>query len=180
MENGPAKWPFIAIYSQHFSLSQIPVKFRNIASIVGIALVFQSDPENHYVGAKIWRVLRVPGLFQITIRPSIAKFCSCLLRLRRSFVTIGVYFDAKDGMPERLAIPENIQSSLSYQGNDCSQKDYVHIREDWYCKLGASDTEPGFLIFGDSHLDSIFPAFDRAAKNSGARWRYSGQHKRTR
>ena len=79
------------------------------------------------------------------------------------FVTLGVYFDAKDGLPERLAIPKNIQSSLSFQENECSQKDYVHIREDWYCKFGANDAESGFLLFGDSHADSIFPGFDRAA-----------------
>ena len=234
---------FIAIYSQHFSLDQIPVKFRNFASMVGFALVSYSiyafDKQTPFPslytlvptlgtaliiicatdGTIVNQILRtrtlvVMGLisysaylwhhpilvfarykFVVELHDLVLlglcaatfplaylswKFIETPFRNREIinrkflflstafaiglFVTIGVYFDAKDGIPERLAIPENIQSSLSYQGNECSQKDYVHIREDWYCNLGASEAEPGFLIFGDSHLDSIFPAFDRAAR----------------
>lgn len=258
---GSAKWPFatfyllpargwelllgtfIAIYSQHFSLEQIPVKFRNFASIVGIALVLYSiytfDKQTPFPslyalvptfgtaliivcatdGTIVNQILRTRALvvmglisysaylwhhpilvfardkFVVELHDLVLlglcaatfplaylswKFIETPFRNRETinrkilflstafaiglFVTIGVYFDAKDGLPERLAIPENIQSSLSYQANECSQKDYVHVREDWYCELGTSDAEPSFLLFGDSHVDSIYPAFDRAAR----------------
>lgn len=236
---------FVALYSQRFSLGQIPVRLRNAASMVGFALVAYSiyafDRETPFPslytlaptlgtaliivcatdGTIVNRVLRIRALVVMGLisysaylwhHPILVfaryksvvelhdlallglcvatfplaylswKFIETPFRNRDTikrkflflsaafaivlFVAVGVYFDANDGVPERLAIPENIQRSLMFEEHECYSKgegDYVHVRDEWHCKFGANAAEPGFMLFGDSHAGSLLPAFDRAA-----------------
>ena len=101
---------------------------------------------------------------------STALACSLL------FIFAGLYAHKSDGFIDRFDISKSVYETLirSDRASECLDKDEVHIREDWLCELGEVGIKPTYLILGDSHAMSFFPAIDLALKEMGQSGYFAG------
>lgn len=83
------------------------------------------------------------------------------------FATVGLAGHLTAGFPERFGFPDGLTESFerSIPSGDCFDKSGIPAADDWYCALGQEGVEPSFVVFGDSHVISLFDAFDVAARN---------------
>ena len=89
---------------------------------------------------------------------------------------IGLIGNYQKGFPGRYAVPERIihSSAMVHPMKECFDKPDMHTREDWLCRIGEDKEKAGFVVFGDSHALSLFPAFDAAGKAAGMGGVFSG------
>lgn len=92
------------------------------------------------------------------------------------FLGLGFAGYANNGFPQRFSLPESLVESFerSAQEGECFDGDNIHVRDDWYCGLGEGQSEPTFVVFGDSHALSLFDAFNVAAKKVGSYGVFTG------
>lgn len=70
----------------------------------------------------------------------------------------------------RIVYPETLTASFarSPRSKECFDIPLAH-REParWNCRVGKSNAQPSFMVFGDSHAVSLLPAFDSLADATG-------------
>jgi peptidoglycan/LPS O-acetylase OafA/YrhL len=124
-----------------------------------------------YVSYASWRFVEKP--FRDSQRVSRRKMIVLLLLTWTGILILGVFIHLNGGMPERLKIPDSVLASFKYgDGTDdphkCADVAGAHKNIDLWCELGEPKKNGyDFFIFGDSHAFSVFPQFDRAAKELG-------------
>ena len=75
---------------------------------------------------------------------------------------IGWFGQGAEGFESRWHLPTDVKASLG--GNvrlaGC-------FKTNWYCDVAANGAPHSFVLFGDSHAFSLFPAFEKAANELG-------------
>lgn len=86
------------------------------------------------------------------------------------FVTLGLIGHAGGGFSGRYDVPAQVSSTLARptMGLECFDAALAHVRDDWYCPIGATGSSPSFALVGDSHVLSLSEAFHEAALSVGA------------
>jgi peptidoglycan/LPS O-acetylase OafA/YrhL len=84
-------------------------------------------------------------------------------------MAIGSFIYYKDGFQNRYDIPDNVLNSL--KGNTLrSLCDKYYDNKGWdinFCLVGDKNKSPSIAVFGDSHSNSLLPAFDSIGKIQG-------------
>jgi peptidoglycan/LPS O-acetylase OafA/YrhL len=60
-------------------------------------------------------------------------------------------------------------SDINPMRTQCHNESFKRVKSGKLCELGSdNDRPPQFVVWGDSHADALFPAFDSVAKKSGS------------
>ncbi len=155
-------WPLIVFTKYWVAGNLSPVHFISILAI-GFLLSFLS-----------WKYLEQPirmksGFFKkmkpLLLGTAIATTCLCIFSVIGGFVT--------DSFPSRL--PQRVlnyskgTTDTNPMREKCHDEGMNRVKENDLCELGiSSGQQPQFIVWGDSHADALFPAFDLMAKKTGS------------
>ncbi|MEQ1953167.1 acyltransferase family protein [Mesorhizobium sp. CN2-181] len=136
-----------------------------------------------FVAAVIsWRFVERPFLGHTGRVPRVFAGAAAVITLASVFAA---HVDAERGVPGRLA-PQAGQiynatfdksrfyepQCFDFEGKGPSAAD---IRAGKLCPMGDSDSQPRFLVWGDSHGAAMAPAIDVAARQAGVQGVFAGQ-----
>lgn len=92
------------------------------------------------------------------------------------FLVVGTLGAYKEGFPERYGFCDELLNSFSRSvpTEPCFGRSQIHTADDWYCELGVESVEPSYVLFGDSHVLSLFDAFNSASTAVGVSGVFAG------
>jgi peptidoglycan/LPS O-acetylase OafA/YrhL len=115
-----------------------------------------------------WRFIEVPARNKQRFNRRTVFISAGLVSAVFACVALVAY--SQDGFAHRFALPQPLIDSFVRlpKQKECFLKPHADRRSDWLCNLGTPHERASFLVFGDSHSQSLLPAFDDAATRSSA------------
>lgn len=92
------------------------------------------------------------------------------------FIGIGIAGHLTKGFNHRNTLPQDILRSFERTARtaECFDKQHIHTRPDWYCRIGEGHGKPDFVVVGDSHALSLLELFDDVARERQRTGLFSG------
>lgn len=149
-------WPLLVFAG--IASTQLPDWYR--WPVVGLAVVLAAL--SYHAVETPWRRRRV--------MPSARAMLTGTVSVGALAITAGGLIDVARGVPWRL--PEAARKALAFTSPYADGMDrrclYTTLEDQASpCRLGADAAEPDFILWGDSHAFSAWPAFDRLAREHG-------------
>ncbi len=140
------------VFARHKSATELNIELLLVLSVLSIVLAYFS-----------WRFVEVP--FRNKEAFSKKKVFVFAVVGSVFFAAVGLAGHLQGGFPDRFGFPDNLLTSFKRSSpvDGCFDKDKLHEVDDWYCHLGDKDSDLSFVVFGDSHILSLYDAFNSAA-----------------
>lgn len=160
-------WPLL-VFARHFAIRELTLEERLAVLLLSVVAAIVS-----------WRFVERPfrGRSGLLGRRALFGVTAGVMAL---LCAIGLAIVAQDGWPQRYDSEERRllagAEDINPRRDECSFLTAEDLRDGKACRIGRpGDGAPSFVVWGDSHADTLMTAFDRLAREHGRTGLYLGK-----